>query len=83
MLKLNDTICTVVLNMHPTSDTTKYFIGYIIITNTEGHLLNGFFVKNGNLIYRFITIKNRPHQGYRNMGRNPIQTILKYVSNES
>jgi len=25
----------------------------------------------------------RPHQGYRNMGRKPIQTILKYVNNES
>ena len=24
----------------------------------------------------------RPHQGYRNMGRKPIQTVLKFVNKE-
>jgi len=55
MLKINDEIKNVVFSMYPTNSSNKdYFSGEILITDLEGNFLNGFRVKEGIIVSKFI-----------------------------
>tara|TARA_R110002126_G_scaffold97803_1_gene227572 strand:- start:33557 stop:34921 length:1365 start_codon:yes stop_codon:yes gene_type:complete len=55
MLKINDEIKNVVFSIYPTNSSNKdYFSGEILITDLEGNFLNGFRVKEGIIVSKFI-----------------------------
>ena len=54
-LKIKDTIKSAVFSMYPDENSSsKNFSGKIKITSLNGHFINGFRIKNGHFISRFL-----------------------------
>lgn len=55
LLKVKNELKSVVFSMYPEEDTvSKYFSGKIMTRNLDGDFVNGFRVKDGNIISQFV-----------------------------